>query len=333
LESLGTETKTVYVTATAPNGYAQKVKVTVKKVPSTLTWDVPNDILFFTGKTYKLPDAEVNKGATINKIVYTVYTKDGNVASDMKVNVVWDGVEIVAPTGIASTYPYREYKVVAKCDNYEKTKKITVVSTSYLSNYVELTEYDTNIFGTYKTKLNIFSSRYLKDYKYNDCILGSICFSPDKQGYYILEGNDYKPNEEYSKLEYYFDDLDKSEKETDMIKVMMRLYDYNRNNYQSYRIDINLTYSFLGYEYRYSNKRGNIKAGETITVNYINEGYLKYFAPGVNIYQIYYSDNNKTKDYLSSGSVGGETYTSSAERTMQIKIRDYESPIYVKYKK
>jgi hypothetical protein len=31
--------------------------------------------------------------------------------------------------------------------------------------------------------------------------------------------------------------------------------------------------------------------------------------------------------------VGGETYTSSAERTMQIKIRDYESPIYVKYKK
>ena len=333
LESLGTETKTVYVTATAPNGYAQKVKVTVKKVPSTLTWDVPNDILFFTGKTYKLPDAEVNKGATINKIVYTVYTKDGNVASAMKVNVVWDGVEIVAPTGIASTYPYREYKVVAKCDNYEKTKKITVVSTSYLSNYVELTEYDTNIFGTYKTKLNIFSSRYLKDYKYNDCILSSIYFSPDKQGYYILEGNDYKPNEEYSKLEYYFDDLDKSEKETDMIKVMMRLYDYNRNNYQSYRIDINLTYSFLGYEYRYSNKSGNIKAGETITVNYINEGYLKYFAPGVNIYQIYYSDNNKTKDYLSSGSVGGETYTSSAERTMQIKIRDYESPIYVKYKK
>ncbi|MBQ6731844.1 MAG: Ig-like domain-containing protein [Paludibacteraceae bacterium] len=336
LESLGTETKTVYVTATAPNGYAQKVKVTVKKVPSTLTWDIKGKVIFFDNKTYKLPHAKVNKDATVQTIYYSVLSGAAGEtqASEIGLDVLGPEVKITIPKMSSSNY--KEYRLVAKCDNAVLTLPFVVAPSTFLKNNLRLNDNNTKLYGTYKKKFNVVSSTYFSNY--NSVIRDSIWFSPEYHVYETLDSKIvYYPSKKYLTLEYTFEELSYPADEKDAVKITASLYDYARN-VQNAEFTVNIRNSFLGYYYeKYDrnsstpSKTGTMKAGETISINYSYTGY-NYWMPLVKFYQIYYTDDNKTKGYQDDDAeVGGYSVPSRETRTVTKSIRTGET-LYVKYK-
>lgn len=333
LEGLGTQTKTVYVTATAPNGYAQKVKVTVKKVPSTLTWSLPDNIFFFPGKSYNLPFAEVNKDATIKSVKYAVYTSDGYSASNyMDVDALSSKLKITVKS-LPTNYDYKEFRIEADCDGDKLSRKITVFKSDILSESISVSSELKNIYGTYKTHFWIIPSLYLRHNDVFNIIKDSVYTSTSALagGNYVLANkSDYDSNKDYKEMTFYFDDLGESQKEEDNITINFYLYDYARNR-QKADIKFYLYYSFLGYYYRANGKSGNIKMGDPVTVNYVKQADNKYLAPAVDFYQIYYSDANKTKVMDLSGSISEKTYTTKVERSELFYIRDNE-PLAIVYK-
>lgn len=332
-EAAGTETKTVTVTATAPNGYSQEVKVTVKKVASTLTWDLTDNIFFFPGKSYNLPFAEVNKDATIQSVKYAVYTSDGYSASNyMDVDASSSKLKITVKS-LPTNYDYKEFRIEADCDGDKLSRKITVFKSDILSESISVSSELKNIYGTYKTHFYIIPSLYLRHNDVFNIIKDSVYTSTSAWagGNYVLANkSDYDRNKDYKEMTFYFDDLGESQKEEDNITINFYLYDYARNR-QTADIKFYLYYSFLGYYYRANGKSGNIKMGDPVTVNYVKQADNKYLAPAVDFYQIYYSDANKTKVMDLSGSISEKTYTTKVERSELFYIRDNE-PLAIVYK-
>lgn len=332
-EAAGTETKTVTVTATAPNGYSQEVKVTVKKVASKLTWDLTDNIFFFPGKSYNLPFAEVNKDATIQSVKYAVYTSDGYSASNyMDVDALSSKLKITVKS-LPTNYDYKEFRIEADCDGDKLSRKITVFKSDILSESISVSSELKNIYGTYKTYFYIIPSLYLRHNDVFNIIKDSVYTSTSAWagGDYVLANkSDYDRNKDYKKMSFYFDDLGESQKEEDNITINFYLYDYARNR-QKADVKFNLYYSFLGYYYKANGKAGNIKMGEPVTVNYVKQADNKYLAPAVDFYQIYYSDANKTKVMDLSGSISEKTYTTKVERTELFYIRNNE-PLVIVYK-
>lgn len=332
-EAAGTETKTVTVTATAPNGYSQEVKVTVKKVASTLTWDLTDNIFFFPGKSYNLPFAEVNKDATIQSVKYAVYTSDGYSASNyMDVDALSSKLKITVKS-LPTNYDYKEFRIEANCDGNKLSRKITVFKSDILSESISVSSELKNIYGTYKTHFYIIPSLYLRHNDVFNIIKDSVYTSTSAWagGNYVLANkSDYDRNKDYKEMTFYFDDLGESQKEEDNITINFYLFDYARNR-QTADIKFYLYYSFLGYYYRANGKSGNIKMGDPVTVNYVKQADNKYLAPAVDFYQIYYSDANKTKAMDLSGSISEKTYTTKVERSELFYIRDNE-PLAIVYK-
>lgn len=339
LTGIGTHGQLGYsttVTVTAPNGYSQRLKVHVEKVPAEVVWDnMPEEIIFFGNKTYLLPAARVNADATIKDITYTLYEGRAGTQKSTDIRIIPKSLATLEAT-TPNFDDIKEYILVAKCDNSMRSVYITLVSSSYLKNNLRLNDRNTNIFGTYKKKF-VVNDMYID--RENLVLRDSIFFSPEKSTYYTLDSEEhYSPDKKYHSLNYIFDDISYPSDEREAVKFTATLYDFNRNNVQNATFTVNIRNSFLGYYYKKYNKdsstpskTGTMKAGETISINYSYTGY-NYWMPLVKFYQIYYTDDNKTKGYQDDNAeVGGYSVPSSATRTVTKSIRTGET-LYVKYK-
>lgn len=333
---IGTTSGTTTLTAKASNGYSQSVTVKVNKVAAQLTWDMPSKIFLFGSKTYSMPVAKVNADATIKTITYSVLEGSTGTKTSSDLNLSSTGFTLAASPINPSSY--KEYRIVAKCDNKEKVVKVTLLASKYLQNNLVTDEWNTNVFGTGGIHLYVSTSEYFNR-SIPSTIADSIWFTPDKSYYNALESKTtYYPSERYHSMSYTFRCLSTNSDSRNKMNITATIFDYNRNS-QTVTFAINVRNTLLGYRYRvYKNgsssptKTGTQKSGETITVNY-TQSLSKYIAPVVIYDLIYYSDNDNTKDYEEWGyELGGETYDTSEERLKNLSFPSGEK-VYVKFKK
>lgn len=340
ITGVGTETKSVTLTATAPNGFQQSVKIKVNKIDSNLSWNIPDQIILFSSNYYELPKATVDKEATIQEITYKLLY-GGAVATDMNMQI-GSKVELTTPSSIG-TSEIKKYELLATCDGITKKVSIILFSNQFIRNNINRSDENIIICGSSGTKaVDVNASRYITaDLPLN--LRDSILFTPDKSSYGILRGQDkygydYSPSGEYSELVYDWRPVGLNGDVKTYMEITVKLYDYKRNK-QSQTVRLKVRNSFLGYYYeRYDYgsttpaAKGNIKDHDEITAHYYKVKTDFYWCPNIIIYEKYYTDF--TESTVGMHGIGGCSGHYNTDITRDFTVTtDRGDKIFIKYKK